>query len=149
MMDNSAPKSVQLFQECYRLYQQHQLEQALQVWQQAVQCQENKDLKSEAMMLYNVGVTLNGLEKFDQSIACMSQALSVFKEIEDRNGEALTLHYMGVLYSWKSEPQAELDYYLQAVNSFHALGDRRQEAHVRASIAMSYQGLNNLFTFSS
>jgi tetratricopeptide (TPR) repeat protein len=95
-------------------------------------------------MLYNVGVTFNGLCEFDQSLEYMNQALSVFREIGDRNGEAQTLHYIGILYSWKREPQRELDYYLQALPVIQAVGDRCGEARMRSYTATSYQGLNNL-----
>jgi tetratricopeptide (TPR) repeat protein len=58
----------------------------------------------------------------------LQQALSKFREISDRAGEATTLNSIGLVHAGRGERQAALDYFEQALPIMREIRDRTSEA---------------------
>ncbi|MBA3713145.1 MAG: tetratricopeptide repeat protein, partial [Pyrinomonadaceae bacterium] len=74
------------------------------------------------------------LKKFEE-------ALTLYRKVEDRAGEAGTLIWIGLVYSSLSETQKALEQYNQALSLRRALGDRGGEAIALNNIGRAYEVL--------
>lgn len=77
------------------------------------------------------------LEKFEALIP-------VFRSLEDRRMEAMTLNHLGLIYNSLGQPQKALDYYAQSLTVSKALGDTQSEALVLNNIGGAYDVLGEL-----
>src|SRR5262249_39817337 len=80
-------------------------------------------------------------ESLRRAIEKFEEALRLFKDADDRSGEAATLHSLGSIYKYLSENRKSLDYYSQALSLRRAAGDRRGEAETLDSTGMVYDSL--------
>ncbi|WLS43296.1 tetratricopeptide repeat protein [Micromonospora profundi] len=64
------------------------------------------------------------------------QALTMYRQVGDRVGEATTLTNMGHVYDNLGDRQQVLDHYHQALPVTREVGDRAGEAVIRYNIAM-------------
>jgi CHAT domain-containing protein/Tfp pilus assembly protein PilF len=79
------------------------------------------------------------LEDRRKSIEKYNEALELYRSASDRNGEAVTLNDMGVVYQSLGEMQKALEKYNQALQLRRAVGDRFGEAVTLSNIGLVYQ----------
>jgi tetratricopeptide (TPR) repeat protein len=75
------------------------------------------------------------------AIIKFEQALKLYREAGDRDGEASTLNYIGTTYLLLGEQQKALEYYNQWLPLSQAVGDRGQEASTLSNIGTAYSEL--------
>ncbi len=98
--------------------------------------QATKDRRGEALALAGLARVYKRLdEKKSEAIGVLKRALELLRETGDQNGEADILSNLGwVYYSLRQDEQA-LDYFKQALQLCHKIGDRPAEATTRYGIA--------------
>jgi CHAT domain-containing protein len=64
--------------------------------------------------------------------------------VSDRQGEAVTLNYLGRIFDLSSEPQKALDYYGKALPIWRAVGDRNGEVAALYGMARAESELDDL-----
>jgi tetratricopeptide (TPR) repeat protein len=130
---------VRLLQEGYRLYQQHQLERALEVWQQAVQiCQGNNDLESEANLHTELARILSSGRYYELALPCAQRALQITRILGDRQTEAMMLYNVGVTLNGLNEFDQSIACMSQALSVFREIEDRNGEALTLHYIGVLY-----------
>src|SRR5262249_31663344 len=80
-------------------------------------------------------------ESFAKAIESYKEALRLFRDLGDRQPEAETLFYIGVLNNRLGEYQKAPEFFNQALLLFRDLGDRRLEAETFRNIGLLYHRL--------
>jgi tetratricopeptide (TPR) repeat protein len=91
----------------------------------------------EGMQLYQQGTA----ESLRQAITKWEEALSLFRAVGDKTGEAVTLLGIGKVYSDLGEKQKALEFYNQSLPLSRATGDKAQEAVTLNNIGRVYSDL--------
>ncbi len=115
-----------------------QIERALEFFEQALLVQRTiQDQSEEARTLMNMGRVYDIQKKSDEAYQRYQEALSIFREIGDREGLAAVYNQLGIYYTKKPEKtpekkralrqEAEKQHML-ALRIFQEIGDREQEA---------------------
>ncbi|BBD63357.1 TPR repeat-containing protein (plasmid) [Nostoc sp. HK-01] len=97
--------------------------------------------KAEADGLYEQGNQKTKIGQYKAAQPFFQQALVIYREISDRQGEALTLNYLAIVERAQGKYQQALNYYNQALNIFRQLGDRTNEGTALNNIGKVYEGL--------
>ena len=92
---------------------------------------------AEALQLWSEG-SVGSLRK---AINRYQEALSLWRDVNDRAKEAETLYLIGNVYNLLGEKQKALDYLNQALPLNHAIGNRGAEAITLSTIGMIYDSL--------
>ena len=112
-----------------------QLENALKVFQ--------NDRKGEAKVHLLTGYIAGGIGEPDKAVAELSQALDLYREINDKSGEGLALTALGLSHSWKREDTAAINMHLEAIDIFHSIGNRHSEAIALNALGQAYENLSD------
>ncbi len=72
------------------------------------------------------------------------QSLRIYREIGDKQGEALALSRMGNNYGWLEDRQKQLEFYTQALNIYQEIGDSVGEANILDRIGSIYSLFGDL-----
>ncbi|WP_235595796.1 CHAT domain-containing protein [Mastigocoleus testarum] len=91
----------------------------------------------EGLKLYRQGTA----ESLRQAIKKWEEALSLFRRVDDKKREAVTLTGIGRIYSDLGEKQKALEFYNQALPLGRAVGDKRGEAVTLNNIGRIYSDL--------
>jgi tetratricopeptide (TPR) repeat protein len=129
----------QLYQEGARLWQQGQLQAALDRLEQARALYEaaGDDLNTADTQIA-LGIVANGLSEYDSATAYLEQALVTVQALGDRPLEAKALNALGLVSARRSQYDTALDYYQQALDIRRAVGDRDGEAVTLNNIGEVY-----------
>src|SRR6476661_7720962 len=92
---------------------------------------------TEGFELYLQGTA----ESLRKAIAKLEEALKLYGETSENEGQALTLLLLGKVYDDLGEKQKALEYYSQSLPLLRAVGDRREEAITLISIGTVYSEL--------
>jgi tetratricopeptide (TPR) repeat protein len=90
----------------------------------------------------SLGIAYDSLSQYQQAIEYNQQALALFQQIGDRNGEAKALLNLGVAYHSLSQYQRATEHYQQALPIFQQIGDRNGEAAALVSLGLAYGSLS-------
>lgn len=136
----------QAFQEGIKLYEQGtapslkqaivKLETALTLFREAGE----KPFR-EAVVLLRIGYIYSSLGEKKQALEYYKQALSIYRTVGNKGGEAATLHNIGSVYDSWGQRQESLQYYNQAVSLLRAVGDKAGEAITLNNIGLVYDSL--------
>jgi tetratricopeptide (TPR) repeat protein len=74
----------------------------------------------------------------EEALESKSQALSVLRELHDREGEGVTLSNIAKIYSSLDSPLKAIDFYNQAQVIFKEVGDKRDDASTLNHIGNVY-----------
>lgn len=127
-----------------------QYQEAFQAWQKVLSiCQDEHfraaypaiSSRGRAAALTNLGFLLTTLNASQQGIEYLEQALPIFQDLNDRDGEAIVLLNLGVAYKKLEQYQKSIDYSEQALALFQTLNDRNGEAKILANLGAAYSGL--------
>ena len=95
---------------------------------------EGEATQAEADRLYNESFRLWRLSQWREALELLEQALVLYREVGDRQGEGGTLNGLGaVARAFGQYPQA-LDYYQQALGIIRKIGDRAGEGTILNNI---------------
>jgi CHAT domain-containing protein/Tfp pilus assembly protein PilF len=72
------------------------------------------------------------------------EALTLYRALDDRQGEGNALNLMGLAHSRLGEIERALDHYRQAASLFQAVGSRWDEAQTLSNIGVAYWRLGQL-----
>jgi CHAT domain-containing protein len=89
------------------------------------------------MQLYQQGTA----ESLRQAITKFEEALPLFRAVGEKAGEAVTLNYIGFIYSALGDKQKALDYYNQSLPLARAVGYKAEEARILNNIGLVYDDL--------
>jgi tetratricopeptide (TPR) repeat protein len=85
-----------------------------------------------------LGVTYNSLSQYQRAIDYYQQALPIFHQVGDHNGEAGALNNLGAVYDSLGQYQRAIDYYQRALPIFHQMGNHNGEAQVITHLGIAY-----------
>ncbi|MBW4614165.1 MAG: tetratricopeptide repeat protein [Desmonostoc vinosum HA7617-LM4] len=94
-------------------------------------------LLQEGLELYKQGTA----ESLRKAIEKWQEALKLWRQVDDKAGEAFTLVCMGKVYDSLGEKQQALSYYNQALPIYRAVGDKGGEATTLNNIGAVYSSL--------
>jgi CHAT domain-containing protein/tetratricopeptide (TPR) repeat protein len=111
-----------------------QLENVLKVFQ--------NDRKGEARARLFKSYILGTIGETDKAGAEISEALKLYREINDKRGEGLALTAMGLWHSSKQDPISAIAMHDKAEDIFRTIGDHYSEAVALNAIGQAYEALN-------
>lgn len=91
----------------------------------------------------NIAAVYQSTRNFSGAAEYYRQALAVYKNCNDRQGEAVTLLNLGSIFAESHEYEAALESLRQAQALFHALGSTAREAWTHASMGAVYAKTNS------
>lgn len=115
----------QLKDQGIELYQSHQYEQAIKVFEQAKRAyteDSREDMAAE--MLANIGLVHRSLGEGQQALDAMSEALAIFQKHQDALRTAQVLANMGGVYAKMDDREQAYNTYRQAADIFEELNER-------------------------
>ncbi|NEO90819.1 MAG: tetratricopeptide repeat protein [Moorea sp. SIO3G5] len=102
------------------------------------------DTRTQAQQLFDQGKQLyrqKTAESYRQAITKWEAALPLWRELEDKSQEALTLVWIGFVYQNLGFTQKALEYYNSALSIYQAISDRQWEAVILNNIGAVYSDL--------
>lgn len=108
-----------------------QLESALKIFQ--------NDPKGEARVRLFKGYIAGSTGETDKAAAEISEALKLYREINDKSGEGLALAAMGMWYARTDQNGRAIEIHDKAREIFRAIGDQHGEAIALNSIGQAYE----------
>ena len=83
----------------------------------------------QARTLNNLSLTYFALSDKKKCVEYLDQALAIYRAMQDRRGEALTLTNLGSAYGFLiNDPHKALEYFQEAITKLELLNDRSTEA---------------------
>ncbi|MFY9823556.1 MAG: tetratricopeptide repeat protein [Thermoanaerobaculia bacterium] len=128
------------------LRQYGRFREGLQVLEPFLDLQVQKVMTPRAVgrWLVTVGLAHGYLGEAERAIRSYEQAIPIFREIGDRNGEGVTLGSLGLAYADLGELEKAIDYYEQALVIDRELGNRQGEGRVLGNLGTAYHRLGEL-----
>lgn len=137
-----SPEDPQHYVELAQLQaQQGNSSEAIQSWQRALQLFEvKKDLKDMAATHLVLGITLMSSKSSNNDAReNLEQALMLYRQIVDREGEARASLFLGELYSNKKDAKKAKEYFEKSLKLSRELKKSDLEAGVLSDIGQAYQ----------
>lgn len=106
-----------------------------------VLAQTSVSRKAQADRLYDEGNQQIQIGQYKAAQPFFQQALVIYREIGNRQGEALTVNYLAIVERAQGKYRQALNYYNQALNIFRQLSDRTNEGTALNNIGKVYEGL--------
>jgi CHAT domain-containing protein len=82
-------------------------------------------------------------ESYEKSIEKYQAALEIWRKLNDKAMEAMTLHEVGMIYGDTGQYQRALDSYVEARAAYKSLGNLRGEANILSNTAWVYGELGD------
>jgi CHAT domain-containing protein len=79
------------------------------------------DKISQANAQQQLGALYARMNRFDEAVRHLQNALRLYRELDDRRGEMIALSNLGATYAQRGEKERAADYYEQAVNTAEAM----------------------------
>ncbi|MCT7950221.1 CHAT domain-containing protein [Ancylothrix sp. C2] len=95
----------------------------------------------EAKRLFYLGKEQCDKSRFPEAIASWQQALTIFRKIGNRQGEANSLGSLGNAYNSLGQYQQALDYHQQSLTIAREIGYRQGEANSLGNLGVAYYSL--------
>ncbi len=97
--------------------------------------------KAEAERLLNQGIEEFYRSQYRPALQSWQQALTIYQEIGDRQGEGNALGGLGVAYNSLGQYQQAIEYHQQALTILREIGDRRGESITLNNLGNAYYSL--------
>lgn len=120
----------------------------LQLGKQALELIEQNDLSKpdwqyqNARSLKNIGFAYKELDQYDLALEAYTQALSLYKSLNDQESVAQVLDHIGLLYAQIGNYPQALNHFLGGLDVGHELGRKDIEAECLNNIGFAYVLLN-------
>ncbi|WP_017711118.1 tetratricopeptide repeat protein [Prochlorothrix hollandica] len=99
------------------------------------------DPKTAADQLFQQGIQQFQVSQFREALQSWEQALAIYREIGDLQGEAASLGNLGIAYLSLGQYQRAIDYYEQYLAIAREIGDRQGEANSLGNLGIAYFSL--------
>ncbi len=99
--------------------------------------------KAEADRLLQQGRDQANASQFVAALQSWQKALTIYREIKDRLGEAKTLTNMGFVYDSLGDYFKAIEYYQQSLKIAQEIKDRKLEGTIRNNLGSTYYSLGN------
>jgi tetratricopeptide (TPR) repeat protein len=96
---------------------------------------------AEADALHELGRVSRELNRLDEAIEYLQQALAIRRAVGDRSGEGGDLDMLAAVYVSLDQRDEAIDYYHQALGIQRDIGDRRGEGYALVHLGANYTGL--------
>ena len=106
-----------------------------------VVAQTSESRKEEARRLLQQGIQQSQRIQFQVAIQSLQQALTIYREIGDRQGEANSLSNLGIAYDFLGDYQKAIESHQQSLPIFQQIGDRQGEARSLNNLGIVYDFL--------
>ncbi len=98
----------------------------------------NYNTKETGDRLLQLGITQQKKGQLWQAVDTLRQALTIYENIADRQGEANALLNLGEIYFNLGEYRLSIDFYQHSLDIFKKLGDRPTQANILDALANAY-----------
>ena len=95
----------------------------------------------QANKLFDQGIEQYYKSQFREAFASWEQALALYREMGDRQGEANSLGSLGLAYRSLGQYQRAIAFYEQTLTLAREIGDRQGEANSLGSLGLAYRSL--------
>ena len=112
--------------------------EATKVLDQLASITTETDLQNQARINSTRGVIYTDQGQHEKAFELMNRGVLLFRQVNDRQGEAGTLGLLGSQYAFVGEFQKSLDYLNEALSIFREIGDRKGEADQVVKIGYTY-----------
>ncbi|MBD2358550.1 CHAT domain-containing protein [Tolypothrix sp. FACHB-123] len=99
--------------------------------------------KAEADTLYNQGIQQYQTSQFEAALRSWQQALIIYREIKDRQGESWALGNLGSAYHYLGNYPKAIEYYSKRLAIARELKDRNGEGQALNNLGVAYQDLGD------
>jgi CHAT domain-containing protein len=110
---------------------------------QAANSSPQQNRKSEADRLLKQGIKQLGIKQVDAALQSLQQALAIYKEIKDRQGQGETLKNLGNVYFNKKDNPKAIEAYQQSLVIAREIKDRDLEARNLLNLGIVYNSIKN------
>ncbi|ODV37118.1 CHAT domain-containing protein [Microcystis aeruginosa] len=97
--------------------------------------------QKEADRLLEQGAQQYKISQFGEALQSWEQALQIYREIKNRQGEANSLGNLGIAYASLGQYQKAIEFYQQSLTIAKEIGDRQGEANSLGSLGIAYGSL--------
>ena len=98
-----------------------------------------KNIERKGDVLYDLGVLLYDYEKHDESLKNFQNALEIFKKTGQKQKQAYSSSYLGLIYQNSGDNEKALSFHQEALQLDKELGYRQGEAADLGNIGLIYQ----------
>ena len=143
-LSEQAQKSTESLQQALTIAQEIQdaeLEKNIQQLLAAGEQPPVSPQKQEADRLLQQGIQQAQTSNFREALQSWEQALQIYREIKDRQGEANALGNLGIAYDSLGQYQKAIEYHQQSLAIAREIGDRQGEGNSLGSLGNAYQSL--------
>jgi tetratricopeptide (TPR) repeat protein/CHAT domain-containing protein len=121
----------------------NQYEKALSLFEESLRIfRDLGDKKSTAIVLFNMGKSLNALGRYERSLAVLQESLRINRGLNDLQGIAVSLNLIGHAYSALGQYDKPLSYYEEALKLCRRINNQREMATTLTNIGDLYCDLN-------
>ena len=97
--------------------------------------------KAEADRLLEQGTQQHKISQFREALQYWKQALTIYREIENREGEAKSLGSLGLAYKSLGQYKQAIEFHEQSLKISREIGDRQWEAGSLCNLGLAYESL--------
>ncbi|MCZ8308225.1 MAG: tetratricopeptide repeat protein [Microcystis sp. LE19-98.1E] len=97
--------------------------------------------QKEADRLLEQGAQQYKISQFGEALQSWEQALQIYREIKNRQGEANSLGNLGIAYGSLGQYQKAIEFYQQSLTIAKEIGDRQGEANSLGNLGNAYRSL--------
>jgi CHAT domain-containing protein/Tfp pilus assembly protein PilF len=117
----------------------NQYEKALTLFEESLKLfRELNDQKSAALVLFNMGKTLNTLGRYEKALAVLNESLRMNRQTNNQQGVAGSLLIIGNVYARLGQYDKPLSYYQEALRINRQLKNQMETATALRSIGDAY-----------
>ncbi|BAY60055.1 TPR repeat-containing protein [Calothrix brevissima NIES-22] len=99
--------------------------------------------KAEADRLLKQGIEQFQTSQFTTALQSWQQALSIYREIQDRQGEEKALGNLGLVYNSLGDYKKAIDYHQQVLAIAQSIKDRQSEGAALGNLGIAYYSLGD------
>jgi len=120
----------------------NQYEKALSLFEESLRLfRALNDRKSGAIVLFNMGKSLNSLGRYDRALSVLNESLRINRELKDQQGMAGSLNVIGNVYANLGQYDKPLAYYQEALQINRRLNNFQEIAVGLRNIGDAYSDL--------
>jgi CHAT domain-containing protein len=122
-------------------YAKGDLAQSLKQYEQARKLVHN-DRQVEARIHLFTGYIYGSIGAPEKAVSEITQALNLYKAINNKLGEGLALTALGLSHSLDRDENRAIELHREAISIFRSIGDRHSEAIALNALGQAYENLN-------
>jgi CHAT domain-containing protein/tetratricopeptide (TPR) repeat protein len=108
-----------------------------------ISSQSQREINTRASRLLDAGLRANNIGRFQEAINLLTQALELYRALEDQRGEANAIGNLGNSYNGLAQHEEAIELYQQALRIFYTTDNQQYVAYVLADLGFSHSNLGN------